>query len=122
MLNMSVQNDLVRKGVASGATADDRMLARRSGGSAATGSERSNCSIGSGPESPDGGRSGCMGGGRVGNDLAEMLHGVAVAAGSGAGGDAEDFRDAGKGEVFPDLEMNHSALFIEQAGEGFGDS
>jgi hypothetical protein len=51
----------------------------------------------------------------------QMIHGVAVSAGGGIGRDAEDFRDAGKGEVFPDLEMDDGALFLRQTGQGAGD-
>ena len=53
--------------------------------------------------------------------LAEAVHRVAVTAGGGIGGDGEDFRDAGEGEIFPDFEVNHGTLFLRQAGERLGD-
>ena len=57
----------------------------------------------------------------MGQGLPQAVHGVAVSAGGGVGGDIEDFRDAGEGEVFPDFQVDHGALFFRQAGQRVGD-
>ena len=63
-----------------------------------------------------------MGVGGLGKEFPEVIHGVTVSAGSGIGRNAEDFGDAGKGEVFPELEMNDGALFLRKIRQGLGNA
>ena len=53
--------------------------------------------------------------------ILEFDQGQAVAAGGGVAGDAEHFADGIEGGVFPEMEVDHGALFHRQNQESGGE-